>query len=75
MSDLAKMSRAVVGDGGPCPLVDFVGRADAAAGAGLDRHLVPSRDIFADGARGEPDAIFLHLDLLGHTDAHPGLSF
>ncbi|MGY4331562.1 hypothetical protein ACVWWG_005979 [Bradyrhizobium sp. LB7.2] len=64
---------SALGNDGPCPPINLVRRADAAARAGLDRHLVPGGDIFADHARGEPDAIFLHLDLLGHTDTHPGL--
>jgi hypothetical protein len=53
--------------------IDLVRSTDAAASACLDRHLMPGRDIFTDRARGEPDAIFLHLDLLGHTDTHPRL--
>ena len=67
------MSRALAAMEAPARSIDLVGRADAAAGAGLDRDLMPGRDIFADSARGEPDAIFLDLDLLGHTDTHPGL--
>ena len=75
MSALAKMSRGGRGDRRPRPAIDLVGRADAAAGAGLDQHLVAGRDIFADRARRQPDAIFLDLDFLGHTDAHLGLLF
>ena len=46
----------------------------AEARALLDRDRVAVGHIFAHGGGGEPDAVLVLLDFLGHADAHGGLS-
>ena len=50
--------------------VGVVVGADAGAGARLDEHLMAMRDVFADGARRQADAVFVVLDFLRAADAH-----
>jgi len=64
-------------DAGSGLAVDLIARADAGTGVGLDHHAVTVLDIFANGAGGQADAVFMDFDFLWHTDAHrwtlPGL--
>ena len=50
--------------------VSAVLEIDAAAGLGLDDQLVPGMDQLGDRRGGQPDAIFVDLDLFWHSDAH-----
>ena len=59
-----------VGDDGAGLAVGLVGRPDAGARIGLDDDAVAGRDILADSAGGEADAVFVDLDFLGNSDAH-----
>jgi hypothetical protein len=43
---------------------------DAGPSAGLHNHVVTGGDVFAHGAGGEPDPVFVRLDLLWYADAH-----
>ena len=59
------------GDAGTGDAVGLVVDADAGAGAGLHRHLMPVHDQFAHAGGHQAHPILVRLDLLGHADQHP----
>ncbi len=54
----------------PAWRVGFVVEADAGAGVVLDDDLVAVMGELARAGRGEADAVFVGLDLLGNADLH-----
>ena len=55
--------------------VGVVGDADAGRGIAFHQHLVAEPGQFPHAGRGQPDAVFVGLDLLGNTDLHGNASF
>ena len=51
-------------------LIGLVRAVDAIAGVGLDDHFMAVGDQLGDRRGGQPDAIFMDLDLFRHPDAH-----
>ena len=67
----AREHRSGVGeDRGTGLFVIGIRKIDAHTGTGLDHDFMTGMHQFADRRRGQPDAIFVILDFLGHTDAH-----
>src|SRR5581483_11418151 len=51
----------------------IVGNADACGGIVFHHHLVAAQDQFMHARRGQPDPVFLGLDLLRNADLHATL--
>ena len=59
-----------VGDRRSGLAVDLIGRADSRTRIGFDDDAMACSYILARRARCEANAVLLHFDLLGHSDAH-----
>jgi hypothetical protein len=59
-----------VGDACACGPVLGVPRADSGAGIVFDQYAVAARDQLPHRLRDQPDAVFMGLDFLRHSDAH-----